>query len=127
MLSIYKYLLVFAFGASGYGALEIAYRGRTHWTMLLTGGICFVFVYMIAQAERLRNWQKWLLGGTVITVVEFVVGLIVNIGLGWKVWSYANMPINIMGQVCPLFSLMWCFLCIPLMSLCSLVEREISR
>lgn len=127
MLSIYKYLLVFVFGASGYGALEIAYRGRTHWTMLLTGGICFVFVYMIAQAERLRNWQKWLLGGTVITVVEFIVGLIVNIGLGWKVWSYANMPINIMGQVCPLFSLMWCFLCIPLMSLCSLVEREISR
>ena len=127
MLAIYKYLLVFVFGASGYGALEIAYRGRTHWTMLLTGGICFVFVYMIAQSEKLRNWQKWLLGGTVITIVEFVVGLIVNVGLGWKVWSYANMPFNIMGQVCPIFSLMWCALCIPLMRLCSAVEREISR
>ena len=29
---------VFALGAAGYAALELLWRGRTHWTMALTGG-----------------------------------------------------------------------------------------
>ena len=120
-------MLIFASGAAGYGAIELCFRGRTHWTMLITGGICFVFIYMISLLKALRNWQKWLLGGIVITVIEFVVGLVVNIGLGWTVWSYADMPYNILGQVCPVFSLAWCVLCIPLMWLCGKVEREIRR
>lgn len=127
MAKFYKYMLIFAFGAAGYGALEIGFRGRTHWTMLITGGICFVLIYIIALSRKIRNWQKWLLGGLTITVVEFIVGIIVNIGLGWRVWSYADMPFNILGQVCPAFSIAWCGLCIPLMWLCNRVEREIRR
>lgn len=127
MSKIYKYLLVFVCGAAGYGAIEIAYRGRTHWTMLITGGVCCVFVYMIALSQRIRRWQKWILGGAVITAVEFTVGIIVNILLDWRVWSYADMPFNLLGQICPVFSLMWCLLCIPLMQLCTAVEREIAR
>ena len=127
MAKIYKYMLIFAFGAAGYGAIGLAFRGRTHWTMLITGGICFVLIYMIALCNKIRTWQKWLLGGLAITVVEFFVGAIVNIGLGWKVWSYANMPFNLLGQICPTFSIMWCLLCIPIMWLCNTVEREIRR
>ena len=127
MAKIYKYMLIFAFGAAGYGAIELGFRGRTHWTMLITGGICFVFVYMIALNRKIRKWQKWILGGLVITVVEFIVGVIVNIGLDWKVWSYADMPYNLLGQVCPAFSFAWCLLCIPVMWLCRSVEREIRR
>jgi len=127
MTNIYKYMLIFAFGAAGYGAIELAFRGRTHWTMLITGGICFMLIYMITLCRKIRKWQKWLLGGIVITVVEFMVGSIVNIGLGWKVWSYANMPYNLWGQICPTFSALWCLLCIPIMWLCDRVEREIQR
>jgi len=127
MAKIYKYMLIFAFGAAGYGAIELAFRGRTHWTMLITGGVCFVIIYMIALSRKIRKWQKWLLGGLAITLVEFAVGAVVNIGLGWKVWNYSNMPYNILGQICPTFSAMWCLLCIPMMWLCDEVEREIRR
>jgi len=127
MTKIYKYMLIFAFGAAGYGAIELAFRGRTHWTMLITGGVCFVIIYMIALSRKIRKWQKWLLGGLAITLVEFAVGAVVNIGLGWKVWNYSNMPYNILGQICPTFSAMWCLLCIPMMWLCDEVEREIRR
>ena len=33
---------VFALGAAGYAALELLWRGRTHWTMALTGGAVLV-------------------------------------------------------------------------------------
>ena len=127
MTKFYKYMLIFAFGAAGYGAIEIAFRGKTHWTMLITGGICFTLIYLIAVNKKMKVWVKWTLGGIVITVIEFMVGSVVNIGLGWRVWSYANMPYNLLGQICPTFSLLWCLLCIPMMWICSKVEREIKR
>ena len=34
-------LSVFSIGAAGYSLLEILWRGNTHWTMTLAGGICF--------------------------------------------------------------------------------------
>ena len=127
MTKIYKYMLVLAFGAAGYGAIEIAFRGRTHWTMLITGAVCFMMIYIISMNNKINKWFKWILGGLAITVVEFMVGAVVNIGLGWRVWSYANMPYNLLGQICPTFSIMWCFLCIPIMWLCDKVEKEIKR
>ena len=35
-------LSVFSIGAAGYSLLEILWRGNTHWTMTLAGGICFM-------------------------------------------------------------------------------------
>lgn len=86
-----------------------------------------MFIYMIALCKKLRSWQKWLLGCGVTTLVEFTVGVIVNIGLGWKVWSYADMPYNLLGQICPAFSGAWLLMCIPLMYLCQSIDKEIHR
>lgn len=127
MITVYKYMLIFTFGAAGYGAIEIIFRGSTHWTMLITGGICFVLIYIIAIRKKLPVWQKWLLGGITTTVVEFAVGSVVNIGLGWSVWSYEDMPYNVLGQICPTFSACWFLMCIPLVWLCNCIEREIRR
>ena len=33
-------LVLFAMGGTAYLALEIAWRGTTHWTMFLAGGAC---------------------------------------------------------------------------------------
>ena len=43
---------IFLLGALGYGAVETLWRGGTHWTMLLTGGVCFLLIYL--NATRLR-------------------------------------------------------------------------
>ena len=46
-----------------------------------------------------------ILGAIIITIFEFIVGVIVNIILKWNVWNYATVPFNIMGQICLPFSL----------------------
>ena len=43
----------------------------------------------------------------IITTLEFITGIVVNIGLGWNVWDYSNLPFNIYGQVCVWFIFLW--------------------
>lgn len=49
----------------------------------------------------------------VITSLEFAVGCLVNLRLGWHVWDYSDIPLNLMGQICPTFSVMWLLLSVP--------------
>ena len=122
-----KFAGIYAVGGCGYGAVELAFRGRTHWSMLAAGGLCACLLCLIAVRPRPGRIVKWLIGGAVITAVEFVSGLILNIGLGWDVWSYADRPMNIMGQICPLFSLYWVLLSAPVMTAAELIERPRTR
>ena len=41
---IVKKTLVFTFGGTGYCLIELLWRGHTHWTMYLTGGLCFFLI-----------------------------------------------------------------------------------
>lgn len=51
-----------------------------------------------------------LIAASGITVTEFISGLILNVWLGMNMWDYSNMPGNILGQICPQFTLLWFFL-----------------
>jgi len=121
-----KRLTVFAIGGLVYGAIELLFRGFTHWSMLLAGGTCFCLMYKISGMP-IRKWQKWVLGAAAITTVEFVVGAVVNIWLKWNVWSYSLHPFNLLGQVCLLFTCMWFLMCIPAMELCGVLRRFFNR
>ena len=48
-----------------------------------------------------------LLIGVAMTLVEFIAGLIFIKGFGVKLWDYSNRKGNIMGIICPVFSLAW--------------------
>ena len=115
-------LPVFALGSILYGLTEILWRGWTHWTMLLCGGICFTLMYLVSGSER-SLVKKWLLSTCIITTVEFVAGCIVNLRLHWQVWDYSSLPFNLLGQICPRFILMWFALSIPGVALCTLLHR----
>lgn len=39
-----KHAVLAAVGGSVYVLLELALRGRSHWTMFLLGGLCFVLI-----------------------------------------------------------------------------------
>ena len=108
-----EFFSVFVFGGIGYGSLEVAWRGYTHWTMILTGGVCCTLIYLIATRMNEPLWKKWILCAAVITTVEFVVGCVVNLKLGWNVWDYSSVRGNLLGQICPLFSLCWLGLSVP--------------
>ncbi len=115
-------LPVFVFGSILYGLTEILWRGWTHWTMLLCGGLCFTLMYLVSGSE-LSLFKKWVLSTCLITTVEFLTGCIVNLGLHWQVWDYSAMRFNLLGQICPQFILMWFLLSIPGTELCLLLRR----
>lgn len=112
-----EYPIVFIIG-SGYGIMELLFRGHTHWTMFIMGGICFCLLYIISNYSKLTLPEKWLIGAVTITAVEFFVGGLLNLTLGWRVWTYAHYPMNIFGQVCLIFSVLWLVICIPVCPIC---------
>jgi uncharacterized membrane protein len=106
-----KYGLIFTVGAVGYSAIEILWRGFTHPSMAVAGGICFV---LIAEIERrfynIPYLYKCILGSLSVTIVEFVFGAIFNIMLKQNVWDYSGIKFNFLGQICLLYSVLWGFL-----------------
>lgn len=117
--------LVFLIGGISYGIMEILFRGYTHWSMLVTGGICFFIFYLINFKLETHNLLiRCIISTLIITTLEFIVGYIVNIVLKWNVWDYSHMPYNIKGQICLGFSGIWLILGIP-MTILSDKLREI--
>lgn len=104
-----KYLFLFDTGGILYLLIELIWRGRSHWTMFLLGGMCFVAMGLINEVIpwEMPLWQQALIGACIITTLEFLTGCIVNLWLGWNVWDYSSMPGNILGQICPQYFLLW--------------------
>ena len=104
-----KYILLFLVGGYAYGAIEIISRGYSHISMMIAGGICFILIGLINEvgSKQISLLSQMAISAAIITVVEFVTGLIVNVWLDLKVWDYSDQPFNIMGQVCILFTIIW--------------------
>ncbi len=119
-------LALFSIGGLGYALIEILWRKYTHWTMMITGGICFVILYRIfSKLVNISLWKKCFIGSGLITVIEFISGCIINIWLKLNVWDYSSIPINIYGQICPLYSILWGLLTIPIVFICNIINRKL--
>lgn len=107
-----KAIILMAVGGMLYALFEIGFRGYTHWTMIIVGGICFYLIGLINEVIpwEMEIWKQCVIGSLVVTAVEFVSGCIINLWLGWGVWDYSDMPFNILGQVCLPFSALWVLL-----------------
>lgn len=116
---VVKVLFLFLFGGLLYYYMEILYRGYSHFSMILCGGLCFVLIGALNQKKdwNLSILSQMVIGALIITVLEFLTGVIVNLWLKWNVWDYSLEPYNILGQVCLVYSNLWfllSFLCIVL-------------
>ena len=106
-----KNLLIFSIFGLTYGLIEILWRGYTHPSMVIVGGICGLLIGLLNERNKKMNLLLQMVEGMVIvTVLEFVSGIIVNLCLGLNVWDYSNMRFNLLGQVCPQFCIAWFFL-----------------
>lgn len=105
-------LAAFALGGGVYGLCELGFRGRTHWTMLLLGGVAVLAHYGMS-ALPMPLWQRCLAGAAVITALEFPAGCLLNLRLGLGIWDYSHHWGALYGQICPLFSLIWAGLSLP--------------
>ena len=106
-----KNLLIFSIFGLTYGLIEILWRGYTHPSMVIVGGICGLLIGLLNEKNKKMNLLLQMVEGMVIvTVLEFVSGIILNLCLGLNVWDYSNMRFNLLGQVCPQFCVAWFFL-----------------
>ncbi len=111
-------MALFLIGAFGYSIIELLWRGRTHWSMMLAGGISFfLFAIIEKRFSHLPRLYRCIFGSAAVTVIELIFGLIFNVYLRIGVWDYSKIPFNFMGQICVLYSVLWGFLCIPVMPL----------
>jgi hypothetical protein len=107
--SIVKVFTLFAFGGLLYAAIELVARKWTRWTMVILGDICFVTLGSFKNLfhRPIPLLLQMFIGSGIITVFEFITGLIVNHRFGWNVWDYSKEPFNIKGQVCLRLSFYW--------------------
>lgn len=96
---------LFLLGAVAYPVMELLYRGRTHYSMALAGGLSAM---LIGHMGRMRMWLPFraMLCGAGITAIEYAIGCLWN--RRYSVWDYRDMSMNIQGQVCLPYTLLWC-------------------
>lgn len=115
MKNLIRFLVIATLTGISYMGIEILYRGRTHWTMMIVAGLTVYAIGLLDEDKRikLKIYQQSLIGMLIATIFEFISGIILNIILGLNIWSYEGRWGNILGQVCPLFMLFW-LLIIPI-------------
>ncbi len=117
--------LLFCIGAVGYCMLEILWRGYTHWSMGVTGGLCLVGLYAVHRRMAARPLALQALAGAgLVTAAEFAVGCVVNLLLGWNVWDYSGWRIQLLGQICLVFCVLWYVLCLGVFGAFAMVEKH---
>ncbi|MCI8388724.1 MAG: hypothetical protein HFE63_09690 [Clostridiales bacterium] len=112
MKSIIKSLVLLFVGGAVYTIIETVWRGYTHIAMFLVGGLAFLAVGLI---NEILPWNtpltlQMLLGGMMITAIEFISGCILNLKLGLGIWDYSDVSLNLYGQICLPFALLWVIL-----------------
>ncbi len=109
MSALFKNLILFSIGGIVYVIIELLWRGYTHISMFLLGGLCFWIIGALNEkrSHKLPLITQMVIGMAIITALEFVFGYILNIRLGLNIWNYADMPMNILGQICLPYALLW--------------------
>ena len=104
-----KALALMGIGGAIYAVIELIWRGHTHWTMALLGGLLFVLIGAINEyiPWRIPLWRQGVIGALIVTWAELVAGLVLNVWLRLGIWDYSYLPGNFMGQICPQFTAGW--------------------
>ena len=125
MKHIKKYSLLFILGAVGYAAIEVIFRGRTHWSMMIAGGLCLILFSMVSELLSGRSiLLKAALCAVGVTAIEFIFGVIFNIWLGMGVWDYSDRSFNVLGQICPDFTVLWAGIALAFLPLADIINRD---
>ena len=113
MKKLSEYLFLWAVGGCIYYGAEHLFRGFSHWTMFVLGGICLVF---FAVQGRLVHWEDPLWRQVLrcllfVISMEFITGIILNKWLRLEIWDYSRLPFQLFGQICLPFAIIFSGFC----------------
>ena len=102
MKKISEYLFLWGVGGWIYYSLEVIFRGFSHWSMFVLGGICMMFFTYQGRVVHWRDdfFRQVIRCSIFVTAMEFITGIIVNKWLALHVWDYSRMPFQLFGQIC---------------------------
>ena len=117
-----KKLILFYLGGMGYVGLELLWRRRSHSSMFVLGGICFLALGTLGRSFlRIPALLKSIMGALIITALELAAGFLVN--RDHRIWDYTGLPLQYRGQVCLPFTLLW----IPVAGFAMWLYRRLSQ
>ena len=113
-------VLLCTWGATVYFFLEVGYKTLTSHSERISWTMLALAILLCIPVERcgaelpwgVPLWLQALACAGLVTAVEFVAGLVLNVWLGLGVWDYSHLPLHIMGQICPQFTALWWGLCL---------------
>ena len=110
-----KHITLFYVGGVTYYIIEIIWRSYSHFSMFLLGGLCFVLIGFINEffTFEMKLYEQQLISTVIITLLELMFGMILNIKLGLNIWDYSSLKFNYLGQICLEYSILWFILSIP--------------
>lgn len=113
-----------------YFYIEILFRGFSHYSMIICGGLCFLFVGkagvdILYSTCRFKVPVIMGIGAFIITTLEFITGIVVNIFFDLKVWDYSDVYGNVMGQICLPYTFLWGALSLLCVYFTDMLERVI--
>ena len=104
---IIKYVVLFVIGGLVYCGIELMWRNRTDISSFLMGGTAILIVGGLNEGYDwdMPVWYQMLLSSLFITAMEYVVGI--NFNADYHIWDYRELWLNIDGQICLGYSLLW--------------------
>lgn len=110
--TILKYLTLFLIGGITYYFIEIVYRGYSHYSMIIVGGLCFILIGSINEFsnKEIPLLLQMLISVLIVNIVELASGIIINRILLLNVWDYSQLKYNFLGQISLNSSIAWFFL-----------------
>lgn len=104
---IIKYVVLFVIGGLVYCGIELMWRERTHISSFIMGGTAILVVGGLNEGYDwdIPVWYQMLLSSLFITAMEYVVGI--NFNADYHIWDYRELWLNVDGQICLGYSLLW--------------------
>ena len=105
-MRFWRKCVLFYLGGFAYMTLEFVWRGRSHGSMFLLGGACFLLIGRLNRLlRRITPALRLIAFSGAITTLELLTGLLVN--RDHAVWDYRNLPLQFRGQICVPYALLW--------------------
>lgn len=119
--TILKNVVLSVVGGLSYGIIELIYRQKTYYLMILCGAIAIILL------DKINDYISWnmdillqgCIGSLIITGMEFIIGNLYLMGIVPKMWDYSNVWLNYKGIICLPFSLIWI-----LLSICAILLAD---
>lgn len=135
IIKFLQYLILFLIGGSIYYLTETIYKGLTrgkssHFSMFIVGGVLLILIGLINEFEpfkKLSIIKQMFISSIMITLVEYLSGIYLNIYLKLGIWDYKKLPLNVNGQICLPFTLIWFFFSIIPILLDDFIREKIFK